>query len=54
MSKRLIRVVSDDFIGWCCSHCTWGITAPRLERTVAAIAFNRIAQEVFEKRDETR
>jgi transposase len=37
--------------GWCCSHCTWGITAPHLESTVAALAFNRLAQETFEKHD---
>lgn len=49
MSKRLIWVEGDDFTGWCCPHCTWGITAPRLESTVAALAFNRLAQETFEK-----
>src|SRR5439155_23996736 len=27
MNKRLIWVEGDDFTGWCCSHCTWGITA---------------------------
>jgi hypothetical protein len=49
MSKRLIWVEGDDFTGWCSSHCPWGITAPRLESTVAALAFNRLAQETFEK-----
>ena len=49
MSKRLIRVEGDDFTGWCCSHCPWGLTAPYLESTVAALAFNRLAQETFEK-----
>jgi hypothetical protein len=44
MRKRLICVEGDDFTGWCCSHCTWGITTPRLESTVAALAFNRLAQ----------
>ena len=48
MDKRLIWVEADDFAGWCCSHCPWGITAPRLESTVAALAFNRLAQESFE------
>jgi len=48
MNKRLIWV-DDGFSGWCCSHCTWGMTAPRLESTVAALAFNRVAQEDFEK-----
>jgi len=45
----LIWAEGDDFTGWCCSHCPWGITAPRLESTVAALAFNRLAQESFEK-----
>jgi len=49
MGKRLIWVEGDDFTGWCCSHCSWGLTAPRLESTVAALAFNRFAQETFEK-----
>jgi len=49
MRTRLIWVRNDDFIGWCCSHCTWGITAPRLESTSAALAFNRLAQDPFEK-----
>jgi hypothetical protein len=48
-NKRLIWVEDDDFTGWCCSHCMWGITAPYLESTVAALAFNRLAQETFEK-----
>src|SRR5436309_16010264 len=29
----------------------WGITSPRLESTVAALAFNRVAQESFEEHD---
>jgi hypothetical protein len=49
MDKRLIRVDGDDFSGWCCSRCPWGMTTPLLESTVAALAFNRVAQEDFEK-----
>ena len=49
MNKRLIWVEGDDFSGWCCPDCSWGMTAPRLESTVAALAFNRLAQETFEK-----
>jgi hypothetical protein len=49
MNKHLIRVEGDDFTGWCCSHCTWGIIAPHLESTVAALAFNRLAQKTFER-----
>ena len=49
MNKRLIWVEGDDFTGWCCSHCPWRIIAPHLESTVAALAFNRLAQGTFEK-----
>jgi len=49
MNKRLIWVDGDDFTGWCCSHCPWDMTAPRLESTVAALAFNRLAQKTFER-----
>ena len=49
MNKRLIWVEGDDFTGWCCPECSWGMTAPRLESTVAALAFNRLAQETFER-----
>jgi hypothetical protein len=49
MNKRLIKVDGDDFTGWCCSHCSWDMTVRRLESTVAALAFNRLAQETFEK-----
>ena len=49
MNKRLIGVEVDGFSGWCCSHWTWGVTAPRLETTIGALAFNRIAQEDLEK-----
>lgn len=47
--RRMIWAENDDFTGWCCSHCLWGLIAPRLETTVAALAFNRVAQESFEK-----
>ena len=43
----MIWAEADDFTGWCCSHCTWGIAAPRLESTFAALAFNRLAQELL-------
>lgn len=54
MNKRLIWVDGDDFSGWCCSHCTWRMTAPRLDSTVATLAFNRLAQEDFETTPATR
>jgi hypothetical protein len=37
--------------GWCCSVREWGMTARRLDSTVAALAFNRVAQETYEKHD---
>jgi len=49
MNKRLIWVDDDHFTGWCCSLCDWGITCPPLDSTVAALAFNRVAQEDFDK-----
>jgi hypothetical protein len=49
MNKHLIWIDGDDFSGWCCSQCTWGMTAPRLESTVAALTFNRVAQQDFEQ-----
>jgi len=49
MSRRMNWAENEDFTGWCCSYCQWGVIAPRLESTVAALTFNRIAQENFEK-----
>ncbi len=48
---QMIWVEEDEFTGWCCSACGWGITMPRLDSTVATLAFNRVAQETFEKHD---
>src|SRR5678815_4753835 len=47
MTRHMIWAEDDNFTGWCCSHCPWGVVAPRLESTVAALAFNRVAQETF-------
>jgi len=47
--RRMIWAEDERLTGWCCSDCPWGLTAPRLESTVAALAFNRLAQETFEK-----
>jgi hypothetical protein len=49
MSRRMIWAEDERLTGWCCSHCSWGLIAPRLESTLAALAFNRVAQESFEK-----
>ena len=45
----MIWAEDENFTGWCCSCCEWGVVAPRLESTVAALAFNRIAQEIYDK-----
>ena len=51
MNRRMIWAEEDEFTGWCCSGCSWGIIVPHLDSTVAALAFNRLAQEEFEKHD---
>ena len=51
MQRRLIWIDGGDFTGWCCSVCAWGMTAPRLDSTAAALAFNCVAQETFAKHD---
>jgi hypothetical protein len=48
MARRMIWIEDDRFSGWCCSHCEWDLTVPRLDSNVAALAFNRVAQENFE------
>jgi hypothetical protein len=49
MTRRMIWAEDENFTGWCCSHCSWGVIAPHLESTVAALTFNRLAQESFEQ-----
>jgi hypothetical protein len=49
MTRHMIWAEDENFTGWCCSRCPWGVVAPRLESTVAALAFNRVAQEGFER-----
>ena len=49
VNRHMIWAENEHFTGWCCSHCLWGLIAPRLETTVAALAFNRVAQEGFAK-----
>jgi hypothetical protein len=49
MTRHMIWAEDENFTGWCCSHCPWGVVGPRLESCVAALAFNRIAQEGFDK-----
>ena len=48
MIRHMIWAEDEKFTGWCCSQCLWGIVAPRLESTVAALAFNREAQKSFD------
>jgi len=49
MSRRMIWAEDERLTGWCRSQCSWGVITTRLECTVAALAFNRVAQEGFEK-----
>jgi hypothetical protein len=51
MNRRMIWADGDNFTGWCCSVCPWGLIAPRIDSTVAALAFNRVAQQDFEKHE---
>jgi hypothetical protein len=51
MDKRLIWVEDERFTAWCCSACSWGVVPPRLESTVAALSFNGVAQEDFQKHE---
>lgn len=48
-TRHMIWADNEDFTGWCCSHCLWGLIAPHLVTPVAALVFNRVAQEGFEK-----
>ena len=62
MSKRLIWVDGDNFTGWCCSHCTWGLalriskalsprspsTGLRKRRSRSTPASARIARQLIE------
>jgi hypothetical protein len=41
MTRHMIWAEDENFTGWCCSHCPWGVVCPRLESSVAALAFNR-------------
>ena len=49
MPNRMIWIEDETLTGWCCAVCTLGITAPRPDSNVAALAFNRVAQEDFDK-----
>jgi hypothetical protein len=45
----MIWIDDGTITGWCCSDCEWSIAAPYLESTVAALKFNRVSQESFDK-----
>ena len=49
MNRHMIWAEDENLTGWCRSRCPWGVVAPRLESTVAALAFNRVAQEGFDQ-----
>src|SRR5882724_7394958 len=31
MNRHMIWAEDENFTGWCCSRCPWGVVAPRLE-----------------------
>jgi len=47
----MIWIEDHTITAWCCSDCHWSIAAPYLESTVAALAFNQVAQENFAKHE---
>jgi hypothetical protein len=49
MTRHMIWAEDENFTNWCCSRFPWGVIAPCLESTVAALAFNRVAQEGFDQ-----
>jgi hypothetical protein len=51
MNKEIVWIEDEHFEGWHCCGCGWAISAIQVESTVAVLAFNRAAQEGFEKHD---
>jgi hypothetical protein len=47
----MIWIDEGTITGGVASDCEWSIAAPYLESTVAALEFNRVAQEGFDKHD---
>jgi len=40
MNRRMIWLEDEHFAGWCCSQSLWTVIPPRLDSTVAVLAFN--------------
>ena len=51
MNKSMVWIEQDHFNGWHCSECSWAFSAIHVHTTVAVLAFNRSAQDGFEKHD---
>jgi hypothetical protein len=51
MDRHMIWIEDGELTGWCCSDCQWELVVPRMESSQAALAFNRVAQEEFQKHD---
>jgi hypothetical protein len=49
MSESMVWIEEDHFEGWHCSKCSWAFSAIRADTTVAVLAFNRAAQDGFER-----
>jgi len=48
MIRYMVWVVFEICEGWGCSRCDWVIPLPRLDNTVAALQYNRTAQQSFD------
>jgi hypothetical protein len=44
----MVWVQAESREGWGCSLCDWILTTPELDTTVAALKYNRIAQQNFD------
>ena len=49
MNESMVWLEEEHFKGWHCSECSWAFSAIRVDTTVAVLAFNRAAQDGFEK-----
>lgn len=51
MTRYMVWVVTDTEEGWGCSLCDWITATPELDTTVAALQYNRAAQQAFDSHE---
>ena len=51
MNERMAWIEDEYFKGWHCSECNWAVSAIRVDTTVAVLAFNRAAQDGFDRHE---